>query len=122
MSSESAEPLIGRLGAQLVYTAKAARISRSAAKSGGAGEWDGWGQVSDDGKGQYNPSRSEGPWGKAARPLERWCIGAPCSWAVVKKVVFDDVQVSARNSTIPSRMGGKPEKSFELMRPTGAVE
>jgi hypothetical protein len=42
--------------------------------------------------------------------------------AVVKKVVFDDVQVSARNSTIPSRMGGKPEKSFELMRPTGAVE
>jgi hypothetical protein len=81
MSSESAEPLIGRLGAQLVYTAKAARISRSAAKSGGAGEWDGWGQVSDDGKGQYNPSRSEGPWGKAARPLERWCIGAPCSSA-----------------------------------------
>jgi len=46
----------------------------------------------------------------------------PHELAVVKKVVFDDVQVSARNSTIPSRMGGKPEKSFELMRPTGAVE
>ena len=25
----------------------------------------GWGQLSDDGPGQHNPDRSEGPWGKA---------------------------------------------------------
>ncbi len=81
MSSESAEPLIGRLGASLsqAHTARAARISRSAVKSSCAGEWGGWGRLSDDGKGQYNPCRSEGPWGKAARPLERWCTSAPRS-------------------------------------------
>ena len=35
-------------------------------KSGCAGEWGGWGRLSDDGPGDYNPDRSEGPWGKAA--------------------------------------------------------
>ena len=37
-----------------------------AVKSGGAGEWGGWGRLSDDGPGHHNPDRSEGPWGKAA--------------------------------------------------------
>jgi hypothetical protein len=45
-------------------TAKAARVNRHAAKSRCAGKWDGWGQVSDDGPGHYNPDRSEGPWGR----------------------------------------------------------
>jgi hypothetical protein len=45
-------------------TAKAARINRPAAKSRCAGKWDGWGQVSVDGPGHYNPDRSEGPWGR----------------------------------------------------------
>jgi len=44
---------------------RAARISRGAAKSRGAGEWGGWGRVSDEGLGQHNPDRSEGPWGSA---------------------------------------------------------
>jgi hypothetical protein len=48
-------------------TARAARINRFAAKSGCAGEWGAWGQLSEDGPGHYNPDRSEGPWGKAAR-------------------------------------------------------
>ncbi len=48
-------------------TAKAARISRSAAKSCCAREWGAWGRISEDGPGHYNPDRSEGPWGKAAR-------------------------------------------------------
>jgi hypothetical protein len=48
-------------------TARAARISRSAVKSRCAGEWGAWGRVSEDGPGHYNPDRSEGPWGKAAR-------------------------------------------------------
>src|ERR1700686_3044331 len=28
-----------------------------------AREWDGWGRISDDGSGHYNPDLSEGPWG-----------------------------------------------------------
>ena len=44
-------------------TAKASRISRLAVKSRCAHEWDGWGRVSDDGSGHYNPNPSEDPWG-----------------------------------------------------------
>jgi hypothetical protein len=44
-------------------TAKASRISRSAAKSRCACGWGGWGRLSDDGPGQYNPDPSEDPWG-----------------------------------------------------------
>src|SRR6266851_1692457 len=51
-----------------ICTAKASRISRQAVKSGCAREWGGWGRVSDDGPGQNNPDRSEGPWGRAAWP------------------------------------------------------
>ena len=48
-----------------ICTAKASRISREAVKSGCAREWGGWGRLSDDGPGQNNPDRSEGPWGRA---------------------------------------------------------
>src|SRR5215469_18555686 len=41
------------------------------AKSRCAGEWGGWGRISDDGPGQHNPDRSEGPWGRAVQPLAR---------------------------------------------------
>jgi len=44
-------------------TAKASRISRLAVKSRCACEWGGWGRLSDDGPGHYNPDPSEGPWG-----------------------------------------------------------
>jgi hypothetical protein len=44
-------------------TAKASRISRFAVKSRCACEWDGWGRISDDGSGHYNPNLSEDPWG-----------------------------------------------------------
>ena len=44
-------------------TAKASRISRPAVKSRCACEWDGWGRLSDDGPGHYNPDPSEDPWG-----------------------------------------------------------
>ena len=62
---ESAEPLVGRLGLCKSGTARISRINRDAAKSGYAGEWGGWGQLSEDGPGQLNPDRSEGPWGRA---------------------------------------------------------
>ena len=64
-ANESTDPLMGCLGAGRLRTAKAARISRCAVKSSCASEWGAWDQLSDDGPGQYNPDRSEGPWGKA---------------------------------------------------------
>jgi hypothetical protein len=69
--SESTEPLAGRFLRTRI--AKASRISRGTVKSRCAREWGGWGQVSDDGSGQNNPSRSEDPWGRAATPLAWWC-------------------------------------------------
>jgi hypothetical protein len=65
-ANESTEPLVGRLGAAVEHTAKAARISRYAVKSCCACEWGAWGRVSVDGLGHYNPDRSEDPWGRAA--------------------------------------------------------
>ena len=64
-ANESTEPLVGRLGAAVWRTARAAHISRCAAKLCCAWEWGGWGQLSEDGPGQHNPDRSEGPWGIA---------------------------------------------------------
>src|SRR6202163_4646187 len=49
-------------------TAKASRISRYAVKSRCAREWGGWGRLSDDGPGHYNPDPSEGPWGRWSIP------------------------------------------------------
>src|SRR6202795_1791960 len=49
-------------------TAKASRISRRAVKSRCAHEWGGWGRLSDDGPGHYNPDPSEGPWGRWSIP------------------------------------------------------
>ena len=51
-------------------TAKASRISRPAVKSRCAGEWGGWGRLSEDGPGQHNPDPSEGPWGGGRPTLQ----------------------------------------------------
>jgi hypothetical protein len=51
-------------------TAKASRISRLAVKSRCAREWGGWGRLSDDGPGHYNPDPSEGPWGGGSNDLQ----------------------------------------------------
>ena len=75
MSSESPEPLAGRLGAP--RTAKASRISRHAVKSRCACEWGGWGRVSDDGSGHYNPDPSEGPWGGGSPILHGSALSSP---------------------------------------------
>jgi len=96
--SESTEPLVGRFLRSRI--AKALRISRGAVKSRCAGEWGGWGQVSDDGSGQNNPNRSEDPWGRAAKPLAWRCsIGQEASDTVRK------TQLAATRST---NGGGKP--------------
>ena len=51
-------------------TAKAPRISRHAVKSRCAREWDGWGRLSDDGPGHYNPNPSEDPLGGGVITLQ----------------------------------------------------
>jgi hypothetical protein len=51
-------------------TAKASRISRHAVKSRCAHEWGGWGRLSFDGPGHYNPDPSEGPWGGGVITLQ----------------------------------------------------
>jgi len=51
-------------------TAKASRISRFAVKSRCAHEWDGWGRLSDDGPGHYNPNPSEDPLGGGVITLQ----------------------------------------------------
>jgi hypothetical protein len=58
-------------------TAKASRISRHAVKSRCAHEWDGWGRLSDDGSGHYNPDLSEGPWGGGVMILHGGAKSSP---------------------------------------------
>ena len=57
-------------------TAKALRISRCAVKSQCACEGDGWGRLSDDGPGHYNPNSSEGP-GVVANPPNGGASSSP---------------------------------------------
>jgi hypothetical protein len=58
-------------------TAKASRISRRAVKSRCAREWDGWGRLSNDGPGHYNPDPSEGPWGGGLPNLHGGALSSP---------------------------------------------
>jgi hypothetical protein len=69
MSTQNSTQKLGTTGGspRRSRTAKALRISRRAAKSRCACRWDGWGRISDDGPGQNNPDRSEGPWGRAMK-------------------------------------------------------
>jgi hypothetical protein len=69
MCSESSEPLAGRLGAPAQR-----RHRRHAVKSRCAREWGGWGRLSDDGPGHYNPDPSEGPWGGGVMTPRRCTI------------------------------------------------
>jgi len=57
-----------------IGTARASRINRQAAKSGCARERGGWGRLSEDGPGQHNPDRSEGPWVERLGALARRCL------------------------------------------------
>jgi hypothetical protein len=56
-------------------TAKASHISRWAAKLRCAYERGGWGRISVDGPGHYNPDRSEGPWGRATEVARMVVLG-----------------------------------------------
>jgi hypothetical protein len=67
MMAKSGQRKLGTTRGQPVRArqAKASRISRCAVKPRCAREWGGWGRISVDGPGHYNPVRSEGPWGRA---------------------------------------------------------
>ena len=62
-ANEQRKPGTARGSPRRSRTAKASRISRHTVKSRCAREWGGWGRLSDDGPGHYNPDPSEGPWG-----------------------------------------------------------
>src|ERR1700686_1536868 len=66
MADESTEPVVGRLGVEVWRTGKATGITRKAGKPRCPRQWSGWGRLSEDGPGHYNPDRSEDPWGRAA--------------------------------------------------------
>src|SRR3954469_18545740 len=61
--SPKAGPMISR--AYRCLQARKANFATEppAVKSRWAGEWGGWGRLSEDGPGQHNPDPSEGPWG-----------------------------------------------------------
>ena len=61
--NEQRKPGTARGSPRRSRTAKASRISRLAVKSRCAHEGDGWGRISDNGSGHYNPNPSEDPWG-----------------------------------------------------------
>jgi hypothetical protein len=65
MSEKNSQQKLGttRRSPKRSRTARVFGISRNTAKSERAGEWGGWGRLSEDGPGQKNPARSEDPWG-----------------------------------------------------------
>ena len=75
---ESSEPLADGLARPArAGTARASHITRTTGKLGRVCKWGGWGRLSVDGPGHYNPDRSEGPWGRAVKPLARRCRTEP---------------------------------------------
>jgi hypothetical protein len=90
-------------------TAKAPPISRSTAKWWRACEWDGWGRLSEDGPGHYNPDRSEGPWGRATRSLERRRITETTAPTLIGiRVLFHGVREGLWQTLRRSCRGGRP--------------
>src|SRR6266567_3982891 len=69
-ANEQRKPGTARGSPRRSRTAKASRISRRAVKSRCACEWVGWGRLSDDGPGHYNPNPSEDPWGGGVITLQ----------------------------------------------------
>jgi hypothetical protein len=87
--------------------AKTSCINRTAAKSECAREWGGWGRISDDGLGHYNPDRSEGPWGEGnGDSLERWC--AAKSLVPALNGMSSPVEEHTKDGSQPRSLKGMP--------------
>ncbi len=92
-------------------TAKASRISRRAAKSRCAGEWGGWGRISVDGPGHYNPDRSEGPWGRAGFAARTAVLHPPASL---------DTERGPATGLESTKGADKPREATGMREETGA--
>jgi len=77
---------------------EALRITSRAGKSQCAGKWSGWGRLSVDGPGQYNPARSEGPWGRVAQATRT---------AVLKRASYFDSERRNDGATQSTKGEGK---------------
>jgi len=100
-------------------TAKASRISRHAVKSRCAREWDGWGRISDDGSGHYNPDLSEGPWGGGVITLQGGAQSSPRPDAVRDKRPDYDMHEGRMQTDYQTTHAGSRLKS--LMRWEGTA-
>ena len=96
-----------------VCTARASGISRETVKSGCAREWGGWGRISEDGPGQQNPDRSEGPWGRTVDPFARRCSQAH---PLGLRAGVTDGQQRARR-TQANQLAGKAASGLPALKP-----
>jgi hypothetical protein len=96
-----------------ICTAKASRISRQAVKSGCAREWGGWGRISEDGPGQNNPDRSEGPWGRAAGSARTEVFTSASSLTQRRESRW---QQRARRA-MANQVLGRPRLKFPALKP-----
>src|ERR1700693_2163407 len=96
-----------------ICTAKATRISRETVKSGCAREWGGWGRLSDDGPGQNNPDRSEGPWGRAGWPARTEVLNSASSLTQSRESRW---QQRARR-TMANQSAGKASSDIPALKP-----
>jgi len=83
-------------------TAVALCITDTVGKAQRAREWGGWGRISDDGSGHYNPNRSEGPWDRAT-----WVV----RMAVRDRAEVCDTERRSPVATKRTKDGGKPRGS-----------
>ena len=115
-------------------TAKASRISRRAVKSRCACEWGGWGRLSDDGPGHYNPDPSEGPWGRwinpphggavSRRPTRLWA-GQPLKHEgrrqTGRRSVYAGIRLNLTHALGRSRLKSQPCSRNEENSPYGMI-
>jgi hypothetical protein len=102
--NEQRKPGTARGSPRRSRTAKASRISRHAVKSRCARERDGWGRLSGDGPGHYNPDLSEGPWGG----------GLPTLQAVHDRVLRPDSERTTAATTRCTKGEDKPVVSRRM--------
>jgi hypothetical protein len=109
-------------------TAKASRISRRAVKARCACEWGGWGRVSDDGSGHYNPNPSEGPWGGGS-PILHGSTLSSSRPDTVRDYRSDDEVHEGRRQTVrrPAHAGSRlklidvPGRSRLIRQPSSRI-
>src|SRR6476619_6226175 len=107
--NEQRKPGTARRSPRRSRTAKASRISRLAVKSRCAHEGDGWGRISDDGSGHYNPNPSEDPWGGGVISLHgganRVCGPTQCGiTALTPRCTKSGLQTGRRTAHAGSRL------------------